>query len=155
MRILPLISASFDNVINMQTSFGFFSDDENERVLQEVSRVLKTDGIFILDLTNPTYAIANFRERTWFEDSNSYILDERVLDWGKKQVKTRIIVIDKEDGNTEIPMANRLYDLSELLSLLEKAGFEIVNVFGSPEKEPYQETTSSRMLILSRKKALF
>jgi ubiquinone/menaquinone biosynthesis C-methylase UbiE len=156
MRRLPLISASFDNVINMQTSFGFFSDDENEKVIQEVSRVLKPDGFFMLDITNPAYAIANFHERAWFEDFNSYVLDERVLDWGNKRVKTRIIVISKENGSsTEILTYTRLYDLKELLFLLKKAQFEIVNVFGSPRKEPYQETSSSRMLILSQKKALF
>lgn len=50
MRTLPFAADSFDLVVNLFTSFGYFSsDDENRVVLAEVSRVLRRGAVFVLD----------------------------------------------------------------------------------------------------------
>ena len=42
----------FDRVILMFTAFGYFSDNDNLRVLKNVARALKTGGLFCFDSHN-------------------------------------------------------------------------------------------------------
>jgi SAM-dependent methyltransferase len=152
MRKLPFREECFDNVINMSTSFGYFSDEENELVLREVSRVLKPNGVFILDTVNPWWLIRNFQERSWDESNSFYVLERRNLDWGSKRMRSRWILIDKKEGKIdELPVDYRLYDLNELKNLLTKVGLEMLNVYSSSKKEEFHEASSRRMLIIAKK----
>lgn len=154
MRQLPFKSGFFDSAINLQTSFGYFSDDENELVLQEVSRTLKPNAVFVLETANPGWILSNFQARGWGETRSFFALEERYLDWKMKRMRSRWILIDKKDGKiNEMLVDDRLYDLNELKELLLKAGFEIVSVFGSPEKEEFDVTRSRRILLVTRKQS--
>jgi ubiquinone/menaquinone biosynthesis C-methylase UbiE len=63
MRNLPFKSDLFENVLNFWTSFGCFSDEENEKVLQEIVRVLKVNGVFLIDIANPDWILRNFKDK--------------------------------------------------------------------------------------------
>jgi len=153
MKRLPFKSGFFDDVINLQTSFGYFSDEENERVLEEVSRVLKPRGVFVLEMANPGWILANFQARSWDETRSFFVLEERCLDWKMKRMRSRWILIDKKHRETsEMPVDTRLYDLDELEELLLKAGFEAVSAFGSAEKEEFHATKSKRTLLVAEKR---
>jgi len=152
MRGLPFRSESFDNVINLNTSFGYFSDEENEVVIHEVSRVLKPDGIFILDVVNPGWIMRNFQERCWDESDSFYVLERRRLDWRRKRMESRWTLIDKSKGKEgEVMVDYRLYDLNELKDMLAKAGLKTIDVFSSVKKEKFHEMMSRRIIIVSKK----
>jgi len=63
MRHLPLRPDIFDGVINVWTSFGYFSEQENELVLNEILRVLRAEGIFVMDIINPEALIRTYQEK--------------------------------------------------------------------------------------------
>jgi SAM-dependent methyltransferase len=151
-RKLPFKEESFNNVINVFTSFGYFGDEENELVLQEISRILKPQGIFVLDMANPIWVIRNFREIAWDESTSCYVLERRSLDWSSKRMKNQWILVDKEKGKIdELSFDHRLYDLNELKNLLTKVGLEVIDVFGSFKKEEFQEASSRRIVIVAKK----
>jgi len=153
MKLLPFKSGFFDDVINLQTSFGYFSDEENERVLHEISRVLKPRGVFVLEMANPGWILANFQPRGWDETGSFLVLEERCLDWKMKRMRSRWILIDKKHREiSEMSVDDRLYDLNELKELLVKAGFEIFSAFGSAEKEEFHVTKSRRILLVAKKR---
>jgi len=85
MRYLPFKSNIFDAVISMWTSFGYFSDEENEVALRENVRVLKPGGKFILDVANPFWLIKNFMEKDWSEDEEYITLEQRSVNWREKR----------------------------------------------------------------------
>src|SRR5438309_2159821 len=59
MRQIPL-ERSFAAVVNLFTSFGYFTDEaENEKVIHEISRLLENEGKFIIDFLNPAYVAAH------------------------------------------------------------------------------------------------
>jgi len=153
MRRLPFKSESFDNVINFHMSFGYFSDEENELVLREVSRILKSNGVFVLDIANPRWIIRNFQERVWDETNSFYVLEKRNLDLRYKRLRSHWVLIDKHKGKLDdLLVDHRLYDLKELEALITGIGLNIVDVFGSPKKEMFYKTRSRRILIITRKK---
>ncbi len=52
-RNIPFRNGIFDIIVNLFTSFGYFTDDENCEMLRSISRVLKPDGRFYIDYLNP------------------------------------------------------------------------------------------------------
>lgn len=155
MRHLPFKSEAFHNLINLWTSFGFFSEEENRTVLKEIARVLKVDGSFLLDIANPRWFIRNFREKDWSEDEEYLSLQQRSVNWKKKRWKARWIVINKYTKEIhEIKFDHRLFDLQELEELLSNEDLETAEVYGSFTKESFDEARSNRIILLSKKRSV-
>ena len=153
MRYLPFRSGAFADVINFWTSFGFFSEEENETVLREIATVLKSRGTFVLDIANPGWLLRNFRERDWTEDEKYLSLNQRSVDWKTKRWKSKWIVVNRQTKEIdEINFDHRLYDLQELKELLNRECLETTQVHGSFKKEDFDEAKSNRIIILSRRK---
>lgn len=152
MRYLPFKSEVFDNVINIWTSFGYFSERENRKVLKEIASVLKSGGIFVLDVVNPGWLLRNFREKDWDEDEKYLCLEQHSLDWNTKRIKCKWIVVNKQAKEIdEINFDHRLYDVKELKELLKKEGLETTQIYGSFKKEDFNEARSNRIIVVSRK----
>jgi ubiquinone/menaquinone biosynthesis C-methylase UbiE len=153
MRYLPFKLEVFENVMNLWTSFGYFQpEEENEKVIKEISRVLRVDGTFILDMFNPGWLLRNFREKDWMESENYLSLEQRSVDWKSKRMQSRWIIVNKQDGRIdEISFDHRIYDLQELKELLSKEGLRTIEVYGSFRKEDFDEAKSGRIIIISRK----
>jgi len=152
MRHLPLRPNLFDNVINFWTSFGFFSQEENEVVLKEIVGVLKKKGRFIIEIGNPEWLIINFEDKHWDERDDFYMLAERSFNWEKKRNITRWIFIDKKSKKiNEITFNHRLYSLQEFKKLYKTLRLAIQEVYGSCLKEPFDQTKSRRIVIIAEK----
>jgi len=52
MGALPWSNERFDRVLSWFTSFGYFDDAENRRVLREAHRVLRPGGRFLVENNN-------------------------------------------------------------------------------------------------------
>jgi len=152
MRHLPFKPNIFDNVINMWTSFGYFSEPENELVLNEISRVMKAKGIFVMDIVNPENLIRMYQEKDWSEEESFFLLEQRNWEWETKRLKCRWIYIDKESGElSEISFDHRLYSFTELQHMFEARGLKITDVYGSFAKEKFDSNKSVRIIIVARK----
>ena len=64
MRDTGLPGASHDAVINIFSAFGYFDDEGNQRVLDEVARVLRPGGRFLIDLINRDSLMRRFEPRS-------------------------------------------------------------------------------------------
>jgi SAM-dependent methyltransferase len=82
LRELPFENESFDVVLNIFTSFGYFdTDEENEKVIKEASRVLRIGGLFILELINGNYVRLNFEPVDVDDDEEYLTIVRRELQW--------------------------------------------------------------------------
>jgi SAM-dependent methyltransferase len=53
---------TFDLALSLFTSFGYFSDDENQKVLDNIGSSLKEGGVLLLDLRNAGKGLSNLAD---------------------------------------------------------------------------------------------
>jgi SAM-dependent methyltransferase len=152
MRQIPL-EKSFDAVVNLFTSFGYFTDElENEKVIHEISRLLKAEGKFIIDFLNPAYIEAHLVPHSQRLEAALDIEENRSIEDG--YVRKRIII--REEGHEERHYLEqvRLYHLEDFKRMLAACDLEIDEVYGHYDGTHYVELESPRLIILGRKRGI-
>lgn len=138
----------FDGAYSYFTSFGYFSDAENESVLDRIARSVRPGGRFLLDVMHRDWLLTHPQQRTWTQrDDGALLMEETTLDLRSSRVISRQTLIEPAGG----PLLTKEFDLraytcAELSALLERAGFHVQDVFGGPDGQPY--SIESRRLIL-------
>lgn len=65
-RKLPFPPDTFDVVMILGNSFGYFESNEDDiMILKEVFRVLKPEGTFLIDVADGSYLRTHFQPRSW------------------------------------------------------------------------------------------
>lgn len=139
----------FDAAYSYFTSFGYFSDAENDSVIAGVARVLEPGGRFLLDVFNREWLLTHPPQRTWHQrDDGSLHMEEITLDLRTSRVNSRQILLDPQGGHQLVKSYDlRVYTCAELCALLVRHGFEIRDVWGGIDRSEY--TTESRRLVLT------
>jgi len=146
--------SEFDAVLCWANSFGFFSDSDNERVLQLISRSLKTKGRLLLDLHNKDAVIRNHLRKTWFAKNNYFVLMDWSFDARLSRSILREIIVDANEGVVKDQvMSMREYTLHEMKLLLEDAGLKFLQVYGDTSEgfTPEGFGIDSSLVILAEK----
>lgn len=140
----------FDAVINMFAAFGYFTDEENARVLQLIARALRPDGLFLIDLLNREWMLHNNLNRYWRHPNGEYVLSYKVeLHQGIAMMK-RQLVNQTTGEKKQYEFVLRAYSMPEMLSLLAQYGLTVQTTFGGFDGRPYGLDTP-RMIILAKK----
>lgn len=140
---------SYDVVFNLFTSFGYFEQlSDNLKVLQSISAALPIEGILVLDFMNSEKVIADLKRRQEIQKGNIRFSIQRTVSNGRI-VKT----ICFEDLGKSFYFQEKVQalKLTDFRALFNDAGFEIVEIFGSYQLDPYSELTSDRQLFICRK----
>ena len=132
MRDLPWDGGSFDGVVNVWTAFGYFAtQEEDERVVAEVARVLRPAGVFVLDAINQSALLRNFRTESWSElDNGTLFLERREIDLPTGRVRAYWTFVD-DTGRREHAFEHRLYTLAEYRAMLERSGLRTTELYGA------------------------
>lgn len=148
MRALGLRSGSFAAVLNVFTSFGYFDDDrEHERVLREVSRVLRPSGFFVLDFLNAPAVRRSLVPRDEIAMGATVVVQERQLSEDGRFV-TKTIHLGGE-GRSFMERV-RLYERFELEAMLGAAGLALEEALGDYRGAPHGPT-SPRLILVARR----
>lgn len=145
-RELPYRQSSFDLVVNLFTSFGYFETDaEHERVIQDIRRVMTAGGTFVLDFFNAR----RVEEQLVPYDESSIAgrkVEQRreITDDGRFVVKHISI---KDDGRQFVERV-RLFSQRDLVSMLDRAGFRVEKSYGDYDGGPLTET-SPRVILFA------
>jgi SAM-dependent methyltransferase len=149
MRELPFAPESFDLVVNLFTSFGYFEDDrENERVLVRVSDSLRRGGTLVIDFLNASQVrsgLVPYDERVengiTIEQTRAISPDDRFVE---KKIRLR------ERGKEYIERV-RLLSPRDLERMLDVAGFTVDTRVGDYAGSPWSETSPRTILFASRR----
>lgn len=132
-RKLPYPTDSFDVVLILGNSFGYFETIEDDlRVLKEVLRVLKPWGKLFVDVTDGEFLRQNFQPRSWeWIDKRYFVCRERSLSVDEQRLISREVITDAKKGVIADQFyAERLYTKESLTKLMKEAGFSDPTVHG-------------------------
>ncbi len=135
------------------------SRQEQELTLSQIYNSLTYDGLVALDLPGPVLGLVpekNGKSIIAFEAENpeGHLLKVQHICYDDVIRKTRKLTIRYETatGNEESTHELLYVSIEEMRVLLEIAGFEISNIYGSYSLKPYTPT-SERMIIVAKKRA--
>jgi SAM-dependent methyltransferase len=151
MRHLPFSDSSFAGVTSFFTSFGYFeSAADDEQVLTEIRRVLRSDGVFLLDFLNADAVIQHLtpRDERWV--GTDRVIQERRLLPGNEVVEKTIRIESAKEGKVvrEFKERVRLYRPRELERLLGESSLNPVSQAGDYQGNPYS-AESPRVIFLA------
>jgi SAM-dependent methyltransferase len=150
MRRLPFADASFDAVLNLFHAFGYLEDEtQDELVLAEVARVLAAGGRFLLEVANREALVRGWHDSdVTRHDDGLVVLQERTLDLRSSRDLVRYTLLHPDGRRTTYDTSVRLYTLTELAAMLDRAGLELLAVGGDLDGGPL-ELDSSFVVALS------
>ena len=145
----PLKGYSFDVVVNLFTSFGYFEDDnEDVEVLKSVVSVLEKDGFFVLDYLNAKQVVAKLKPQ-------ETIQREHVTFDITKKIENAFVVknIDFEDEGERYHFEERvkLIDEEQFESYFKLAGLQLLAKFGNYNLDKFDEDNSPRLILIAKK----
>jgi D-alanine-D-alanine ligase len=126
-RKLPFQSDTFDVVMILGNSFGYFESIEDDMiVLKEVFRVLRPGGKFLLDVADGSYLKKNFAPRSWeWLDKKHFVCRERSLAKDNERLISREVITHVEKGVlVDQFYAERLYTQEVLVNMVNSVGFK-------------------------------
>lgn len=148
MRGLPFAGSSFDLVVNLFTSFGYFSSDEENRVvLSEVNRVLRSDGVFVLDYLNSDQVRATLVPHDTRRMGDSTVTQDRQITADGLYVEKSITASNPSRRYLE---RVRLFEPEDLRCLLHDSGFTIEHELGEYSGAPLSAESSRAIFVAHR-----
>ena len=152
-RDTDFTSDSFETVIVMGGSFGYFvRDEENKKILEEAFRILKPGGRLLLDLPDKGYVLKNFLPVSNHKPGKTLrVSRKRKLD--RDVIYCRETVTCSQKGclrdNT---YCIRLYSPEEISHMLEDIGFTDISFqedFMDRQEKGDYGTMTNRMVVKS------
>ena len=148
-RKIP-INNSFNLILNLFTSFGYFeTDEENFSFVKYASNNIVKNGYFVFDYLNPNYVKNSLVNISYKKIDNIKITEKRKII--SNRVEKEIIISDDKNMYRYFESV-RLYSFDEILAMFTRYGFEVSKSFGNYVGNIYNEDTSERMIIIFRRK---
>lgn len=149
MRWLPW-HEQFDACLSLFTAFGYFEEEaQNQRVLEEVWRVLKAGGQFLLDVPNRDYYLLRMLSHSWRRHGEAVILEETTFDPTTCRFTTSFTWVEAGRAET-LTHSVRHYTAPELAGMLRRAGMLPTALYGDFDGRPF-DLDSSRLIVVARK----
>jgi SAM-dependent methyltransferase len=152
MRNLPAgWSDRFDAVVNLFTSFGFFSDPADDaRVISEFARVLVPGGVLVWHGGSRDGIMSRFLSRDWWTlPDGTIVAQEREFD----PLSGLLTVHGESAGPSSFAPRRhriRLYTASRLAEMCSSVGLVITEAFDGWSDRPLTRR-SGEMLLVARK----
>ncbi|MDP6777679.1 MAG: class I SAM-dependent methyltransferase [Candidatus Latescibacteria bacterium] len=143
-------SGAFDAALSLFSTFGYFeTEDQNFRVLKDVSDALAPGGRLLIETANRDFLIRHLTPAQVYRPGGMLVLEERQFD--SLTSRSRVDVTVFQDGEeTHLYHSIRLYTFTELQMLLSATDLETQAVWGDYRGSGYT-TDSPQMIVLAAK----
>jgi len=131
---------------------GLFNQVEDElRVLEQLFLSLKPGGRLVVAPRSKELLARGLQQQRWqWLDGQTLILEERLVDDGWGRLRVRLTRVREGVANDTAEAAWRLFSGTELDTLLRRAGFTKVRLFGDLERGRYDLSASRLVAVAER-----
>jgi SAM-dependent methyltransferase len=140
----------YDAVVNLFTSFGYFDNhSDNQKVIDNIYRALKSGGFFVFDYLNASS----------LKEINTSHEEQRTVDntrfYIRRKIESQKIIkeIEVTDGSKKCSFHEQVALIfpEEFQSMFTRSGFHILEHWGDYELKPFNPSHSNRCIIYARK----
>lgn len=140
----------YDGAFCFGNSFGFMNHVDMEKFLRGVARALKPGARFIVETAMAAESLLpEFEEQTSHEVADiSLTIKERYI---AEESCVDSEYIFERNGTSETRKAKHwIYTVAEIKRMLQRAGFDVIEMFGSLKFEPYTLGSNDLIVIAQR-----
>lgn len=143
----------FDAAMNIFTSIGFGSENEDWAFFKGLRQVVRKGGLFVIgSLASRDFLLSHFRGTLYDETDKLVVLHENELDVFHSRMKSKWRFYRKRGRSLEYASSSsielRLYSPHELVRVLEKAGWKVSDIYDSlTYKRPYSSDSPGMTLV--------
>jgi ubiquinone/menaquinone biosynthesis C-methylase UbiE len=149
-RELPFPDASFDAALNLFSSLGYLGIEEDTRVLTEIGRVLRPGGRLVVETMHRDLLVLRWSDSDWrLLGEGRLLLEQRTFDAASGVATTSMTLIDGAGQRESRTWSVRVYAVTELLAMLERAGFADAKCYGDFDGSAFGPGT--RLVIVARR----
>jgi 2-polyprenyl-3-methyl-5-hydroxy-6-metoxy-1,4-benzoquinol methylase len=132
------IDQDFDAVICMGNSLQFFSEEDTTRILSNISAHIKPGGKFFINTWSlAEIALKNFKDKSWSRIGELLFLTESKFLFHPTRIETVSTIIPDKGEREEKKGIDFIYSISELETMLNKAGFSLKEIYSIPGKKQF------------------
>ncbi len=129
-------SVPFDVLVNAWTSIGFYEEEDDLSIFRQARELSREEAIlFVVETMHSEYLSIKFAPTSYTELDHILMLENREYDPITSQATTSWIFYNRRGQDLEfidkVDITHHVYSLSELSSLLRKAGWETVASYGN------------------------
>jgi len=142
----------FDAVVNLYTSFGYFTPAQNQAVLRRLARALRPGGRLLVDHRDPAYD-AELSRRVWYRAGRRrFILEDGSFDRRTGIVRTTQLVLTS-GRRAVVQRSFRLqeFSLRQWRRMLRRAGLRLLAAYSGYDGRRYRPGSSGRLIVLAEK----
>lgn len=145
----------FDAVVNLFTSFGYFSTDaKNGAVMRGLVSALKPGGRIAFNLIDRDWLLKNFQANSGSEKNGIFTLEARRYDPKTRVIEAQTVVLNQRKGRGKVYYhRTRLYSKSEVVRLMKASGLTRVEVYGDTDGSSFEKGETSHPTFIGWKGA--
>jgi SAM-dependent methyltransferase len=144
--------AEFDAVINLYTSFGYFTPAQNVAALRRMARALRPGGRLLVDHRDPVYD-AGLPRRLWYRTGKTrFVLEDRRFDHRTKITdSTQLIVITGRRWVAQKTLRFQEFSLPQWRRMLRRVGLRFLRAYSGYDGRPYRAGSTGRLILVAEK----
>jgi SAM-dependent methyltransferase len=142
----------FDAVVNLYTSFGYFSPAQNRAALRRMARALRPGGRILIDHRDPIHDSA-LPGRLWYRTGpKRFVLEDRRFDRRRKIVEsTQLIVTSGRRWVVRKHLRLQEFSLPEWRRMLRGVGLRFIRAYGGYDGRPYRPASTGRLIVVGER----
>lgn len=143
------LKSSFDAVVNLFTTFGYFLEDkENLRVIESAGTMLRPGGMFLIDFLNAPWVRSHLvPEESGSYDQMNYKISRKI----ENGMVYKTIRFEGESLKEPVEYMERvkLYELDWFEEAFAKNGFTLRKTYGDYDGHAYSGPENPRLIMIA------
>ena len=153
--LLKEYRGTFDAVLNMWTSMGYWDEETDVNILAQSKSLTKPGGVFIMHTVNRDRLIKKLQGKDFvFREDGLVILMNQTLDLDTSRV-TNYWTYYRRDGDDllflkQVELDHRVYSIHELKQQFKESGWSYIASYGGFDLQPLTSDCFSMIVVSKR-----